>query len=158
MHLKLLLLGYVFVALILGVNVAQALRTDVVTFGDLVTPTQVSLLLDQRRQVSEDRAVLDVLESWRFEPGYTDAWLTDAPVTSRPLYRLQLETDGTREGRVYVWVFGDRHGANVVYPAIWTYERMFGDHADPDLRNHPDVGWFSMDATWLDAFLAAMRG
>src|SRR5690606_16246659 len=39
MHLKLLLLGYLFIALILGMNTAQALRTEVVTLGDMVTPT-----------------------------------------------------------------------------------------------------------------------
>lgn len=159
MHIKLLLLGYLFVALILGINVASALRTETPTLGDLFTPIAVSTSIDYVRHTSDDPALMQTIMDWQFEVGWTEAWYTSEPPITREVERqIRFETTGEKEGRVWMLVFGSREDADIVYPALFTYERLFGDHSDPDLRNHPDLGWWAMNRANLDTLLNALEG
>lgn len=159
MHLKLLLFAYLFVALILGFNVASALRTETPTLGELFQPTAVTRGLNTRGITSADPALMREIMGWQFEIGFTSDWYTsEPPIVLQPEGGFRFETDGTREGRVYMIIFGDRVDPNIVYPAIFSYTRIFGDHEDKDLHNHPDLGWWSMERANVDALLEALEG
>src|SRR5690606_9215632 len=127
--------------------------------GDLFTPIAVSTSIDYVRHTSADPALMRQIAAWQFEVGWTPDWYTSEPPITRSIERqIRFETTGVKEGRVWMLVFGSRLDADIVYPAIFSYERLFGDHSDPDLRQHPDLGWWAMNRADLDALLAALEG
>lgn len=151
-------LTYLLIALILGWNVARAYQTETPRLGDLFTPIEVSTSIRYERHTSTDAGLMRDLMLWQFEIGWTEDWYNgDPPITREIERQIRFETSDEKEGRVYMLVFGSRFDADVVYPAIYSYQRLFGDHSDPDLRNHPDLGWWAMRRADMDALLEELQ-
>lgn len=103
------------------------------------------------RLTTTDADVLRAVEAWdRDAQAYVNLY-------GAPLWYLRMETDGTREGRRYMLIYPDRADESRVVAMIYTYERMFGDHADPQLHWHGDCDSGEIDRADVDALIAALR-
>jgi len=87
------------------------------------------------------------------------AYDTQPRGTLSPVWTIYLDNDYSRDTRYYIIVYrGLEH--DKIYPAVWSYTRLFGDESgllDANglrMSNHPDCGWFSVDTAFMsDAML-----
>lgn len=94
--------------------------------------------------------LLEQVNGWQLdESRYEEA-------IGRPVAMLYGATDGTRAGRRYFLIYDSRSDSDSVVVFRYTFERMFGDHADADLHNHPDCGTGTLPRAVYDAVLSAM--
>jgi hypothetical protein len=133
-------------------NIGKALKADI---------TGIAMYLNGKLVETHENKSTNALKNWKLEVGFTNDWYTKgAPTTPAPKHRIYVWSEGGK-GRdnfdFIIWVYGDKKDPNKFYPAIWSYERMFGNHEDKDLRNHPDLGWWSMSREDLDKFFASLK-
>lgn len=144
---RLLTLALLYVALILAVNAASVARAQDDTCAAF---TSVSVRGSGVRLHSEDADVLDSIAAWEFD---TSRW---QEAVGRPEYTLYLQTDGSKEGRRYLLVYPSRADAESVVVFAYSWERLFGDHADSDLHNHPNCSSGALPRSNIDTLLAAL--
>lgn len=98
---------------------------------------------------SSDAALFESVAGWQLDPDrYQDA-------IGRPIASIQLETDGTKEGRVYTLVYDSRANWDEVVVFTYSYERLFESRGE--LHNHPDCGGGTLARTDYDALIAALE-
>lgn len=126
-----------------------------------ITRIPVTSLMSGAEEMSSQRndTLLDAIGNWPLDIGFSADWYQVSPLGNdgRPIrifciFTTQQE-DEYGKCDFYSMVFVDKDNDQILYPAFWSQERMWGDHEDPDLKNHPDLGWWSMDRSYYDAFM-----
>lgn len=116
-----------------------------------------------REQLStDDENLLAEVKAWELTgEEYVNAY-------GYSIYRLIFETDpavedhsyrpfeGENDTRIAMWIYNDRTDEDRVIVFVYTYWRMYGDHDDPDLHNHPDCPSGAMDRENVLALMERM--
>lgn len=106
--------------------------------------------------VIEDRATLDAISAWVTREGFTPDWYNGAaPVAGYPAYRVWLWFEGRSPDETpdaMMAVYDDQNGSATYYVAIWSKARL-NDCTSMEIRQHPDRGWWAVDAVAVDATL-----
>lgn len=116
--------------------------------------TSVSVRGSGIRLHSESTVLLEVIANWELDGDrYTEA-------IGRPEYTLYLYTDEahTVENKEIMLIYPSRVDDSAVVVFHYTFERMFGDHVDPDLHNHPNCRSGSTERANMDVLIAAIQG
>lgn len=98
-------------------------------------------------EVNQDGAIIvgeDLINIfWVMQPGFESSWYQSAPITARPLYTMRVYLSNNRRNpdNWIILIYGDTQDDNILYPAFWTFGRMFDEH-----NEHP-LCWLKMDAS-----------
>jgi hypothetical protein len=149
MHTKVLLFAYLFVALVLSVNVAAARRTETFTLGDVTGGGFIKVWV--RGMSSTDAELLRQIENWQLEPAYRDEWYHNSPFppNTKAKYRITLDTSDDSYGSIYILVHEMPGQPDLYFPAIFTLEELEDGHP-----GH----WGATARANIDALLDELRG
>lgn len=146
-YARLLTIALLCVAFILAISSASVARAA----DDACTAfTSVSVRGSGLHLYSESADVLDSISAWDFD---TSRW---QEAVGRPIYQMRLETDGNKEGKRFLLIYESSQDWDAVVVFAYSWERLFGDHADSDLKNHPDCASGTLARADLDTLLAAL--
>lgn len=83
---------------------------------------------------------------WIMQAGYNSNWTVYAPIGPYPVYAMRVYTSNNKQNPAnwIVLIYADKHDENILYPAFWTFGRMFDEH-----NNHP-LCWLRMDRSEIE--------